>query len=237
MTTYSDVTALIGRTPLVRLNRVVGDVEATVLAKLEFYNPANSVKDRISVAAMIDAAEQSGELKTPAARSSRRPALPASPWPWSARLRGYRVPDHARDDEPGAACRAARLRCRTRAHPGSEGMRGAVAKAEEIGSEEGAVLVRQFENMANPQIHYDTTGPEIWNDTEGKIDILVAGVGAVARSVARGRYLKEQNPDRRDRRRAGRVRCSARAAARTRSRAWARTSSRTPSIAPSSTRW
>lgn len=195
MTTYSDVTALIGRTPLVRLNRVVGDVDATVLAKLEFYNPANSVKDRIGVA-MIDAAEQSGELKPGGTIVEATSGNTGIALAMVGAARGYRVVltmPETMSRERRAVLRA--FGAELVLTPGSEGMRGAVAKAEEIGSEEGAVLVRQFENMANPQIHHDTTGPEIWNDTEGKIDILVAGVGTGGTVSGAGRYLKEQNPE------------------------------------------
>ncbi|MGI5951367.1 MAG: cysteine synthase A, partial [Brooklawnia sp.] len=194
MTTYSDVSALVGRTPLVRLNRVVGDAPATIFAKLEFYNPANSVKDRIGVS-MIDAAERSGALKPGGTIVEATSGNTGISLAMVGAARGYRVvltmPDTMSAERRGVLRAFGAELVLT---PGAEGMKGAVARAEQIGAETGAVLVRQFENMANPQIHYDTTGPEVWTDTAGAVDIFVAGVGTGGTVSGAGRYLKEQDP-------------------------------------------
>lgn len=195
MTIFNDVTALVGRSPLVRLNRLTEGLDATVLAKLEFYNPANSVKDRIGVA-MIDAAEQSGQLKPGGAIVEATSGNTGISLAMVGAARGYRVilaMPETMSKERRAVLRA--FGAELVLTPGSEGMKGAVAKAEEIGAAEGAVLVRQFDNPANPRIHYETTGPEIWNDTDGQVDILVAGVGTGGTISGAGRYLKEHKPD------------------------------------------
>ena len=194
MTIFNDVSALVGRTPLVRINRLTEGSDATVAAKLEFYNPANSVKDRIGVS-MIDAAEASGQLTPGGTIVEATSGNTGISLAMVGAARGYRVvltmPD-TMSKERRAVLRA--FGAELVLTPGAEGMKGAVAKAEEIGATEGAVLVRQFENQANPQIHHDTTGPEIWDDTEAKVDILVAGVGTGGTVSGAGRYLKEKNP-------------------------------------------
>ena len=194
MTIFNDVSALVGRTPLVRINRLTEGSDATVAAKLEFYNPANSVKDRIGVS-MIDAAEASGQLTPGGTIVEATSGNTGISLAMVGAARGYRVvltmPD-TMSKERRAVLRA--FGAELVLTPGAEGMKGAVAKAEEIGATEGAVLVRQFENQATPQIHHDTTGPEIWDDTEGKVDILVAGVGTGGTVSGAGRYLKEKNP-------------------------------------------
>ena len=195
MTIYTDVTALVGRTPLVKLNRLTEGLDATVLGKLEFYNPANSVKDRIGVA-MIDAAEKSGQLAPGGTIVEATSGNTGISLAMVGAARGYRViltMPETMSKERRAVLRA--FGAELVLTPGSEGMRGAVAKAEEIGASEGAVLVRQFENAANPQVHYQTTGPEIWADTEGTVDIFVAGVGTGGTVSGAGRFLKEQNPN------------------------------------------
>ncbi len=194
MTIFNDVSALVGRTPLVRINRLTEGSDATVAAKLEFYNPANSVKDRIGVS-MIDAAEASGQLTPGGTIVEATSGNTGISLAMVGAARGYRVvltmPD-TMSKERRAVLRA--FGAELVLTPGAEGMKGAVAKAEEIGATEGAVLVRQFQNQANPQIHHDTTGPEIWDDTEGKVDILVAGVGTGGTVSGAGRYLKQKNP-------------------------------------------
>ena len=194
MTTYSNVTETIGRTPLVRLNRIAGDTAATVLVKLESTNPGNSVKDRIALA-MIDAAEAAGQLAPGGTIVEATSGNTGIALAMVGAARGYRViltmPD-TMSRERRAVLRA--FGAELVLTPGSGGMRGAIAKAEEIGAAEAAVLVRQFDNRANPAMHHDTTGPEIWADTAGQVDILVSGVGTGGTVSGAGKYLKEQNP-------------------------------------------
>jgi cysteine synthase A len=192
---YEDVTQLIGNTPLVRLNRITDGAGATVVAKLEFYNPASSVKDRIGVS-MIDAAEAAGELKSGGTIVEATSGNTGIALAMVGAARGYKVvltmPESA-SKERRALLRAygAEL-VLTQA---AEGMRGAVARAEQIGQERGAVLVRQFENEANPEIHRRTTAEEIWNDTDGQIDALVAGIGTGGTITGVGQVLKQRKPD------------------------------------------
>ena len=193
---YSDITETIGRTPLVRLNSVTEGLGATVLAKLESGNPANSVKDRIG-AAIIDDAVASGSLKpggTIVEGTSGNTGIALS---MVAAARGFKavivMPD-TMSVERRAVMRA--YGAELILTPGSEGMKGAVAKAEEVAStRDNAVLARQFGNPANVDVHRRTTGPEIWEDTEGKIDILVAGIGTGGTISGAGQYLKSQNAD------------------------------------------
>ena len=195
MQIYDDVTTLVGRTPLVRLNRIFGDTKATVLAKLEFYNPANSVKDRIGVA-MIDAAEASGQLKPGGTIVEATSGNTGIALAMVGAARGYRVVltmPETMSKERRALLRA--FGAELVLTPGSEGMRGAVARAEAIGAEEGAVLVRQFANPANVDIHRKTTAEEIWNDTDGTVDYLVAGIGTGGTISGVGQILKERKPE------------------------------------------
>ena len=198
MTNYfSDATALIGRTPLVRINRLFGeDNQATVVAKLEFYNPANSVKDRIGVA-IIDAAEKSGQLKPGGTIVEGTSGNTGIALAMVGAARGYKV--ILTMPETMSTERRVMLRAygaQIVLTPGTEGMRGAVEKAQEIvESTENAVLAKQFANEANPAIHYATTGPEIWEDTDGEVDVFVSGVGTGGTITGAGRYLREQKPD------------------------------------------
>ncbi|MEZ5086545.1 MAG: cysteine synthase A [Tessaracoccus sp.] len=194
MTIYSDVTALIGRTPLVKLNRIAGD-NANVAAKLEFYNPANSVKDRIG-ASIIDAAEASGELKPGGTIVEGTSGNTGIALALVGAARGYNV----------VLCMPETMSLERRAllraygaelvlTPGPAGMKGAVAKAEEVAAERGGVLARQFANPANLKVHRETTAEEIWADTEGTVDIFVAGIGTGGTISGVGQVLKERKPD------------------------------------------
>jgi cysteine synthase A len=195
MRIYDDVTQLVGNTPLVRLNRITEGAGATVLAKLEFYNPASSVKDRIGVA-MIDAAEASGQLKPGGTIVEATSGNTGIALAFVGAARGYRVVltmPETMSKERRALLRA--YGAELVLTPGSEGMKGAVAKAEEIGEKEGAVQVRQFANIANPEIHRKTTAEEIWNDTDGQVAAFVAGIGTGGTITGVGQALKKKNPD------------------------------------------
>ena len=193
MTVYSNVTELIGRTPLVKLNRIAGD-NATVVAKLEFYNPANSVKDRIG-AAIIEAAEASGELKPGGTIVEGTSGNTGIALAMVGAAKGYKVV--LAMPETMSLERRALLRAygaELVLTPGPLGMKGAVAKAEEIAGERGGVLARQFANPANLAVHRRTTAEEIWADTDGKVDIFVAGVGTGGTVSGVGQVLKEHKP-------------------------------------------
>jgi cysteine synthase A len=194
MTIYDNITQVVGNTPLVRLNRVI-EGKAEVLAKLEFYNPSSTVKDRIGIA-MVDAAERSGELKPGGTIVEATSGNTGIALAMVGAARGYRViltmPD-SMSRERRALLRA--YGAELVLTPAAEGMRGAVAKAEEIGANDGAVLVRQFANEANPAIHRATTAQGIWRDTEGKVAALVAGIGTGGTITGIGQVLKEKNPE------------------------------------------
>lgn len=194
MPIYDNITQVVGNTPLVRINRII-DGGAEVLAKLEFYNPSSSVKDRIGIA-MVDAAEASGELQPGGAIVEATSGNTGIALAMVGAARGYRViltmPD-SMSRERRALLRA--YGAELVLTPAAEGMRGAVAKAEEIGLNEGAVLVRQFANKANPEIHRKTTAQEIWRDTNGEVAALVAGIGTGGTITGVGQVLKELNPE------------------------------------------
>ena len=194
MTVYSNVTELIGRTPLVKLNRIAGN-NATVAAKLEFYNPANSVKDRIG-AAIIEAAEASGELKPGGTIVEGTSGNTGIALAMVGAAKGYTVV--LAMPETMSLERRALLRAygaELVLTPGPLGMKGAVAKAEEIAEERGGILARQFANPANLDVHRRTTAEEIWADTDGKVDIVVAGVGTGGTVSGVGQVLKERKPE------------------------------------------
>ena len=194
MTVYSNVTELIGRTPLVKLNRIAGN-NATVAAKLEFYNPANSVKDRIG-AAIIEAAEASGELKPGGTIVEGTSGNTGIALAMVGAAKGYKVV--LAMPETMSLERRALLRAygaELVLTPGPLGMKGAVEKAKEIAEERGGVLARQFANPANLDVHRRTTAEEIWADTDGKVDIVVAGVGTGGTVSGVGQVLKERKPE------------------------------------------
>ncbi len=195
---FTDITETVGRTPLVRLNRLTtGLAEGTqVLVKLEFFNPANSVKDRIGVA-IIDAAEASGELPPGGTIVEATSGNTGIALAMVAAARGY----HAVLAMPESMSTERRALLRLLGAelvltPASQGMQGAIDAAQKIVTDrQGAVLARQFTNEANWKAHYATTGPEIWADTDGAVDALVAGVGTGGTLTGAGRYLRQQKPD------------------------------------------
>jgi len=193
---YDDATALIGNTPLVRINKITDGAPATIVGKLEFYNPANSVKDRIGVA-IIDAAEASGDLQPGGTIVEATSGNTGIALAFVGAARGYNVVltmPETMSKERRALLRA--YGAELILTPGSEGMKGAVNRANEIANERpGAVLARQFANAANPEIHRRTTAEEVWADTDGKVDIFVAGIGTGGTITGVGQVLKQRNPD------------------------------------------
>ncbi len=195
MKIYSNITEVVGNTPLVKLHRIMDGAQAEVLAKLEFYNPTSSVKDRMAIA-MVDEAEASGQLKAGGTIVEATSGNTGISLAMIGAARGYRVvltmPD-SMSKERRALLRA--FGAELILTPAAEGMKGCVAKAEEIGAAAGAVLVRQFANPANPEIHRKTTAEEIWRDTDGKVAAVVAGIGTGGTITGVGQRLKEKNPD------------------------------------------
>lgn len=192
---HADITGAFAKTPLVRLNRVTDGAGATVLGKLEFYNPSASVKDRLGIA-IVDAAEASGALQPGGTIVEGTSGNTGIALAAVGAARGYQVVlamPETMSNERKLLLRA--YGAELVLTPGSEGMKGAVARAEQIAAErEGAVLASQFANEANPAIHYATTGPEIWADTDGAVDIFVSGIGTGGTITGAGRFLKEQKP-------------------------------------------
>ncbi|MAT17536.1 MAG: cysteine synthase A [Leifsonia sp.] len=193
---HNDITETFGNTPLVRLNSVTKGLGATVLAKLEFYNPSASVKDRLGIA-IVDAAEKSGELKPGGTIVEATSGNTGIALAMVAAARGYKtvltMPETMSQERKTLLKAYGAELVLT---PGSEGMKGAVSAAEElVAKTPGAILAKQFANAANPAIHFATTGPEIWNDTDGAVDIFVAGVGTGGTVSGAGGYLKQQKPE------------------------------------------
>jgi cysteine synthase A len=190
-----DVTQLVGNTPLVRLRRVVEGARAEIVAKLEFYSPAHSVKDRIGVS-MIDAAERAGKITKDTIVLEPTSGNTGIGLAFVCAARGYRctliMPDTMSKER----------RMLLRAYgaeliltPGSEGMPGCIKKAEELAAGDARYFIpQQFENPANPEIHRRTTAEEIWRDTDGRVDVLVAGVGTGGTITGVGEVIKARKP-------------------------------------------
>ncbi|MDN5913466.1 MAG: cysteine synthase A [Yaniella sp.] len=191
-----NITQAVGETPLVRLNRLTEGLPADVAVKIEFYNPANSVKDRIGVA-IVDAAEKSGKLRPGGTIVEGTSGNTGIALAMVGAARGYRVVltmPETMSNERRVMLRA--YGAEIVLTPGADGMRGAVDKAAQIVEEtENSILAQQFANQANVEIHYNTTGPEIWEASDGKVDVLVSGIGTGGTLTGAGRYLKEQNSD------------------------------------------
>ncbi len=198
MTVYTSIDQLIGNTPLLELSNIEKnlDLKAKVLVKLEYFNPAGSVKDRIAKA-MLDDAEAAGKLNKDSVIIEPTSGNTGVGLASVAAARGYRLIITM----PETMSVERRLLMKAYGAElvltdGAKGMKGAIAKAEELTAEiPNSFIAGQFTNPANPQAHIKTTGPEIWNDTEGKVDVFVAGVGTGGTVTGVGKYLKSQNPD------------------------------------------
>ena len=191
-----DVTELVGNTPLVRLNRLTQGLNAEVVAKLEFFNPAHSVKDRIGVA-MIDAAEQAGLIDNETIIVEPTSGNTGIALAMVAAARGYRLILTM----PETMSKERRMLLRAYGAelvltPGPDGMGGAIRKAEEIAASDPKrhFIPQQFQNPANPEIHRTTTAEEIWRDTEGRVDIVVAGIGTGGTITGVGEVIKKRKP-------------------------------------------
>lgn len=197
MKIYHNITELIGRTPMLQLNRIkeTEELVANVVVKMEYFNPAGSIKDRAALFMIMDA-EENGILKvgdTIVEPTSGNTGIGLAS---IAAARGYK----AVFTMPETMSVERRLLLKGYGAEivlteGKLGMKGAIAKAEELAKEKGMILLGQFVNQANPKAHMDTTGPEIWEDTDGKVDIIVAGVGTGGTITGTGTYLKKQNSD------------------------------------------
>ena len=198
MRIYNSVSELVGKTPLLKLNRIIenNSLCASLFAKLEYFNPAGSVKDRVA-RQMIEDAERSGKLKKGATLIEATSGNTGIGLCAVAAAMGYKViivMPETMSEERKKLMRAygAELVLTS----GKKGMQGAIDKAEELQRTiDGAFLTRQFENESNSKAHFESTGPEIWDDMDGKVDIFVAGVGTGGTLTGVGRYLKSKNPD------------------------------------------
>jgi cysteine synthase A len=193
---FDNITEAFGRTPLVRLNRVTEGAGATVLGKLEFYNPSASVKDRLGIA-IVDAAEASGELAPGGTIVEGTSGNTGIALAMVGAARGYKVilamPETMSKERKSLLKAYGAELVLT---PGSEGMKGAVARAEQIVAETpGAVLAKQFANQANVEVHRRTTAEEIWADTDGGVDIFISGIGTGGTISGVGQVLKERKPE------------------------------------------
>jgi len=195
MAIYNNAAETVGNTPLIRLNRIGADIDAEIIAKCEFYNPLNSVKDRIGKA-MIEAAEADGSLKAGGTIVEPTSGNTGIALAFVARAKGYRciltMPESMSLERRKLL---KLLGAELVLTPAEKGMKGAIAKATEIVAEtEGAVMPQQFENPANPEIHRKTTAEEIWADTDGNVDAIVAGVGTGGTITGVSEVLKQRNP-------------------------------------------
>lgn len=197
MNIANNVTELVGNTPLVKLNRVTDGAEANVYAKLEFFNPGSSVKDRIAVA-MLDAAEKAGKINQNTTIVEPTSGNTGIGLAMVCAARGYKLIITM----PETMSRERRMLMRAYGAelvltPGPEGMGGAIAKAKELAeaNPDSFFIPQQFENPANPEVHRNTTALEIWNDTDGQVDIVIAGVGTGGTITGVGEVLKEKNPN------------------------------------------
>lgn len=191
----NDMTELIGNTPLVRLNRIAGDIKATLVAKLEFFNPASSVKDRIGVS-MIEEAEKEGRINKDSVIIEPTSGNTGIALAWVCAVKGYRcilVMPETMSLERRKLLKA--LGAELILTPGEKGMRGAIEVAENLAkSNPNYFIPYQFKNPANPEIHRKTTAEEIWQDTEGKVDIVVAGVGTGGTITGIAEVIKARKP-------------------------------------------